>query len=73
MIADMFRLDGKVAMVTGSSRGLGQGAALALAEAGADLLLADRTPAVETAERARSLGRRVHSVEVDLIATAAET
>ena len=39
MILDTFRLDGRVAVVTGSSRGLGQGAALALAEAGADLVL----------------------------------
>ena len=36
MILDSFRLDGKVALVTGSTRGLGQSAAVALAEAGAD-------------------------------------
>ena len=33
---DMFRLDGKVALVTGASRGLGRGMALALASAGAE-------------------------------------
>ncbi|MFZ0529768.1 MAG: 2-dehydro-3-deoxy-D-gluconate 5-dehydrogenase KduD [Propionicimonas sp.] len=68
MILDSFRLDGKVALVTGSSRGLGQGAALALAEAGADVALLDRTSANETAEQIRALGRRTHSVELDLIA-----
>jgi len=36
-VLDMFRLDGKVALVTGAGRGLGQAMALALAEAGADI------------------------------------
>ncbi len=49
MILDSFRLDGRVAVVTGSSRGLGQGAAVALAEAGADVALVDRGDASETA------------------------
>ena len=68
MILDSFRLDGKVALVTGSSRGLGQGAALALAQAGADIALLDRTPAHETAGRVRDLGRSAHMIELDLIA-----
>jgi 2-dehydro-3-deoxy-D-gluconate 5-dehydrogenase len=68
MILDSFRLDGKVAVVTGSSRGLGQAAAVALAEAGADLALIDRSPATETADAVRALGRRVHTIELDLIA-----
>jgi 2-deoxy-D-gluconate 3-dehydrogenase len=67
MILDSFRLDGKVAVVTGSSRGLGQAAAVALAEAGADLALIDRSPATETADAVRALGRRVHAIELDLI------
>jgi 2-dehydro-3-deoxy-D-gluconate 5-dehydrogenase len=67
MILDSFRLDGKVAVVTGSSRGLGQAAAVALAEAGADLALIDRSPAAETADAVRALGRRVHQIELDLI------
>src|SRR5256885_1252323 len=37
MILDKFRLDGKVALVTGSSSGIGQAIAIALAEAGADV------------------------------------
>ena len=41
MILDQFKLDGKVAVVTGAARGLGQGIALGLAEAGADLVAVD--------------------------------
>jgi len=67
MILDSFRLDGQVALVTGSTRGLGQGAAIALAEAGADVALLDRADASETAEQIRTLGRRVHLVQRDLV------
>ena len=66
MILDMFRLDGKVAVVTGSSRGLGQGAAVALAQAGADVALIDRSEPTETIAAVAALGRRVHSVQRDL-------
>jgi 2-deoxy-D-gluconate 3-dehydrogenase len=68
MILDSFRLDGKVALVTGSSRGLGQAAALALAEAGADVAMLDRSPAQETADEVQALGRRTHLVQRDLVA-----
>jgi len=67
MVLDSFRLDGKVALVTGSSRGLGQGAALALAEAGADVALLASSPAQETAGRVEAVGRRTHLIEQDLI------
>jgi 2-deoxy-D-gluconate 3-dehydrogenase len=67
MILDTFRLDGKVALVTGSSRGLGQGAAVALAEAGADVALLDRSDASATADLVRATGRRVHLVRRDLV------
>jgi 2-dehydro-3-deoxy-D-gluconate 5-dehydrogenase len=67
VILDAFRLDGKVALVTGSSRGLGQSAAIALAEAGADLALLDRGVPEETARRIKELGRRVHAVQLDLM------
>ena len=67
MILESFRLDGKVAVVTGSTRGLGQSAAVALAEAGADLALIDRSVATETAQQITDLGRRVHPIELDLI------
>jgi NAD(P)-dependent dehydrogenase (short-subunit alcohol dehydrogenase family) len=45
MAADTFRLDGKVALVTGAGRGLGRGIAIALAAAGAELILNSRSPA----------------------------
>jgi len=67
VILDQFRLDGKVAVVTGSTRGLGQGAAVALAEAGADLALIDRSLPGETVQLIKDVGRRVHTVELDLI------
>lgn len=66
MVLNSFRLDGKVALVTGSSRGLGQGAAVALAEAGADVALLNRARAQETAEKIQAVGRRVHVIEQDL-------
>ncbi|MFV0429898.1 MAG: 2-dehydro-3-deoxy-D-gluconate 5-dehydrogenase KduD [Arachnia sp.] len=68
MILDSFRLDGKVALVTGASRGLGQGVAVALAQAGADIATLDRSGSKDTAETIQALGRRVHQIELDLIA-----
>ncbi|HUI26089.1 MAG TPA: SDR family NAD(P)-dependent oxidoreductase, partial [Candidatus Kryptonia bacterium] len=44
MILDRFRLDGRVAIVTGASAGIGRGSALAFADAGADVVCAARTP-----------------------------
>ena len=66
MILERFRLDSRVALVTGSSRGLGQAAAIALAEAGADVALLDRSRPEETIERLAATGRRVHSITCDL-------
>ncbi len=68
MILDQFRLDGKVALVTGSGRGLGRAMAMALAEAGADLVVTARTKKEidETASRIRALGRRAISIVCDV-------
>ena len=66
MILDSFRLDGQVALVTGASRGLGQGAALALAGAGADVALLGRADMSETAAGVEALGRRAYQVRRDL-------
>lgn len=67
MILDSFRLDGKVALVTGAARGLGRGAALALAEAGADVALLDHVAGTETADAVRAAGRRCLVLERDLV------
>ena len=67
MILDRFKLDGKVAIVTGAGRGLGQGAALGLAEAGAHLALVGVSGTDDTAKRIRALGRRVCQIEANLL------
>jgi 2-deoxy-D-gluconate 3-dehydrogenase len=66
MILDRFKLDGKTAIVTGSSRGLGQGIAVGLAEAGADVALVDRSDPSETQGRIEALGRRCATIRADL-------
>jgi 2-deoxy-D-gluconate 3-dehydrogenase len=66
MILESFKLDGKVALVTGSGQGLGQGMSLALAEAGADIAGLDRTASPETAREVSALGRRYHEIVCDL-------
>ncbi len=66
MILDKFSLGGKVALVTGASRGLGQGIALGLAEAGADIVGVSRGACTATAERVQALGRRFEHLPCDL-------
>jgi 2-dehydro-3-deoxy-D-gluconate 5-dehydrogenase len=68
-----FSLAGKTALVTGASRGLGRAIAVALAEAGADVVCAStrRAGTDETAAQVRALGRRAWQVEADLADRAA--
>lgn len=67
MILDQFKLDGKIAVVTGASRGLGRAMAMGLAEAGAEVALVASTSTEETAKAIRALGRRAISVEANLL------
>ena len=66
MILDQFRLDGRVALVTGAGQGLGQAMAIALAEAGADVVAFDRRESNQTGEAVTALGRRFKQVIGDL-------
>jgi len=67
-MADAFRLDGQVAVVTGAGKGIGRGIALCLAEAGADVVVAARTlsDVQSVAAEIEQLGRRAIAVSVDV-------
>jgi 2-deoxy-D-gluconate 3-dehydrogenase len=67
MILDRFKLNGKVAVVTGAGRGLGQAAAVGFAEAGADVAVVDILPTDETAKKIKALGRRACQVQANLM------
>src|SRR6476620_1562424 len=66
-ILDRFRLDGKRLFITGGSRGLGREMALAIADAGADVVLVGRDAASleQTAGDVRKLGRQAHTLQGD--------
>jgi 2-deoxy-D-gluconate 3-dehydrogenase len=65
-ILDRFRLTGRVAIVTGASKGLGAGMARALAEAGADIALVARGDTSALAREINALGRRSATIAVDV-------
>lgn len=68
VVLERFRLDGQVAVVTGAGRGIGAAGALALAEAGADVVLAARSKdqLEQVAHQVEQLGRRAVVVPADL-------
>jgi 2-deoxy-D-gluconate 3-dehydrogenase len=65
-MANPFSLEGKVALVTGANTGLGQGVAIALAEAGADIAAAGIVPADETGQKIKALGRKFIDINANL-------
>jgi 2-deoxy-D-gluconate 3-dehydrogenase len=64
-VLDRFRLDGKVALVTGASRGLGAGMALAIAEAGADVILVARGDLSASKKLVEATGRKAWTFHAD--------
>jgi 2-dehydro-3-deoxy-D-gluconate 5-dehydrogenase len=66
MSATAFSLAGRVALVTGANSGIGQGIAVALAAAGADIAAVGRSAPDETSERVRAAGRRFIAMQADL-------
>ena len=66
MRSNLFDLTGKSAIVTGANTGLGQGMALALARAGADIALIGRSDPVETLEQLDKIGVKSHFIQTDL-------
>lgn len=65
-MSNPFDLTGKVALVTGGNTGLGQGIALALAEAGADIVSVALSDSDDTVAKVQALGRRAHAISADL-------
>ncbi|WP_066053567.1 2-dehydro-3-deoxy-D-gluconate 5-dehydrogenase KduD [Robertmurraya korlensis] len=65
-MTSLFSLEGKVALITGASRGLGQGMAVGLAEAGALVIGAGMSDMSETRKQIESIGGTFHEIQADL-------
>lgn len=66
-MTSLFDLTGKTAIVTGGSTGLGQGMALGLASAGANIVLVDYVESTESAEKIKALGSKVLTIVANLM------
>jgi 2-deoxy-D-gluconate 3-dehydrogenase len=64
---NIFNLNGRTAIVTGGTTGLGQAMAIGLAETGADIVIADIMESTETKERILSIGRKAIQLKVNLL------
>ena len=69
MNASPFDLEGRVALVTGANTGIGQGIAVALAKAGADVVIVARSDPSETRSLVEAEGVRAHVIKADLSST----
>ena len=65
-MSGVFSLEGRRAMVTGANTGIGQGIALAMAEAGAEVLAVGRSSMAETEAAIRAVGGKVVAIKADL-------
>jgi NAD(P)-dependent dehydrogenase (short-subunit alcohol dehydrogenase family) len=66
MIFDLFRLDGKVALVTGATRGIGLGITKALLDAGAHVIMSSRVPRPDVVQALRDAGGTVDYLQADV-------
>jgi len=66
MIQDLFRLDGKVSLVTGGTRGIGLGIVEALAEAGAHVIVSSKVPKPEVIARLKAAGHTIDYLQADM-------
>lgn len=65
-VSELFRLEGRIALVTGSAQGLGREIAVGLAQSGCSLVLADVVDPAETARQVAEIGARSISVKADV-------